>query len=184
MSRFAMPPDMAITDALARSARRNWTSDSSAAARALSGAHPEKAAVVVQVLPDGQGSIQVVGLCHDADHLLGQRRMSDHVDAGHDGFAARRDDQGGEHADGSRLARAVGAEQPEDLSPVHRQVKPVHGQDVARVALGQLLAADDLVNCGTIAEHIGGIGMRRHVSPVCSLVPKYILNRHYNILKD
>ena len=41
--------------------------------------------------------------------------------------AAGRDDPGREHADGRGLARAVRAEQPEDLARVHREVEPVDG---------------------------------------------------------
>ena len=44
------------------------------------GAHAEEAAVKVQVLPYGQGAVERVGLRHDADQLLGDRRVLDDID--------------------------------------------------------------------------------------------------------
>ena len=84
------------------------------------GAHAEETAVEVEVLPDGERPVERVGLGNDPDHLFGQRRVRDHVDAGHDRPAAGGYDAGGEHAGGRRLAGAVGTEQPEDLPVVHR----------------------------------------------------------------
>ncbi len=51
--------------------------------------------------------------------------MGDHVDPADRGGAAGRDDPSREHPDGRGLARAVRAEQPEDLAGADREVEPV-----------------------------------------------------------
>ena len=143
ISRWAMPPDRAITGASARSARRTLASSSSVAALACLRAHAEVAAVEVEVLGDRHRPVERVGLRHDADHLLGQRRVADDVDAADLGRAARRGDPGGEHADGRALAGAVRAEEAVDLAGADLHVEVDHGVDVARVGLVQLLGRDD-----------------------------------------
>ena len=117
ISRCAMPPDSAATGAFARSASRNCSSSVVASRFAVSRGHPEEAPVEVEVLPHGQRPVERVGLRHDADHLLRGDRVRDDVDAADERAAARGDHAGGEHAGGRGLARAVRAEQPEDLAP-------------------------------------------------------------------
>ena len=116
ISRCARPPDSAITGACARSVRWNFTSRSSAAARDAAAAHSEEAAVEVQVLPHGQRAVERVRLRHDADQLLGDRRVAHDVDAADERLAGGRDHPRREHARGRRLAGAVGSEQAEDLA--------------------------------------------------------------------
>ena len=75
--------------------------------------------------------------------------MRDDVDAADEGTPARRDHARREHARGGRLARAVGAEQPEDLTLVHLEVELVDRLQPTRVHLGELLGAHHhVVNCG------------------------------------
>ena len=95
------------------------------------GAHPEVAAVELEVLENGHGTIERVGLRDDADELLGQSRLGDDVDTADHDRAAGRDDSGGEHADGRALAGAIGPEQSVDLAGVDLQVDVVDGQHVA-----------------------------------------------------
>ena len=133
ISRWAMPPDSAMTSALARSARRNCSSSRSAASPGRLGAHPEVAAVEVEVLPDRQRPVERVRLGHDADDLLGQRGVGAPRRRRRRAPARGGHDPGGEHADGGGLAGAVGAEEPEDLTAPHREVEAVDGDDVGRV---------------------------------------------------
>ena len=86
----------------------------------LAARHPEVAAVEVEVLPDGELPVEGVRLRDDADDLLGPGRVGDHVDATDEGPPRGGQDPGGEHADGGRLAGAVGAEEPEDLPGIDR----------------------------------------------------------------
>ena len=96
---------------------------------------PEIAAVVVEVLPDREAAVERVGLRDHADRLFGQGRLGDHIDAAHAGAAGARHDARREHADGGRLAGAVGAEQAEDLAGGDRQVERLDGADAAREGL-------------------------------------------------
>ena len=104
--------------------------------------HPEVAAVEVEVLPDAQAPVERVRLRDDADQALGLRRVRDDVDAREPGPALGRDDAGREHPDRGRLAGAVRAEQPEDLTLVHVEVEVDHRADVAGVDLRELLGMD------------------------------------------
>ena len=108
------------------------------------GPHSEEAAVEVQVLPHGQRAVEGVRLGHDADQLLGDRRVAHDVDAADERLAGRRDHAGREHARGRRLAGAVGSEQAEDLTLADGQVEPVHRRDAARVDLRQVDRPDDV----------------------------------------
>jgi hypothetical protein len=107
--------------------------------------HPEEPPVEDEVLLHGEAAVERVRLRDDADDPLGLGRRGDDVDPAHHGAARRRDDPGGQHPGGRRLAGAVGAEQAEDLAAAHRQVEVGHGPDVARVHLGQRTGGDDLV---------------------------------------
>src|SRR5438093_222129 len=57
------------------------------------------------------------------------------------GPGGRRDERA-EEAQGGRFARAIGAEEAEDLALVHVEIDAVHRGEVAE-SLGQLLGADD-----------------------------------------
>jgi hypothetical protein len=111
------------------------------------GAQAEQTAVVVEVFPAGELPVERVLLGHNAEQLLGQGRMGDHVDAAHEGGSRRRDHPGGEHAGGGRLAGAVRAEEPKDLAPPDPQLEVVDRLEVgSRIDLGQPLGSDDLVD--------------------------------------
>ena len=123
-------------------------------------AHAEVAAVEVQVLGDVERAVERVGLRHDADDLLGRRGPGDHVDAADDRRALGRDDPGRQHPDGRRLARAVRAEQAEDLAPADAQVEVLDGPERPAPAvedLGQTLGDDDVV----VGCRLVSVGWRR-----------------------
>ncbi len=117
----------------------------------LGRADPEQAAVEVEVLPHVELSVERVGLRDDADELLGQGGVGHDIDLGDERLARRGDDPGGEDPGRGRLARAVGAEKPEDLTHGHRQVELVDGAEVgARVDLRQAQRADDAFGAGEL----------------------------------
>ena len=89
ISRCAMPPDSASTGIVARSVSWNRSSMSSASRLRLRAGHAEEPTVEVEVLADGQRTIERVGLRHDADQLLGRGRVRPHVDAADERPAAR-----------------------------------------------------------------------------------------------
>jgi hypothetical protein len=100
--------------------------------------------VEVQVLPDGELAVQGVLLRDDPAELLGQRRVGGDVHPAQERAARRRHHPGGEHTRGGGLARAVRAEQAEDLPGFDVQVEPVdRGEVGARVDLGEVLGVDD-----------------------------------------
>src|SRR5665647_1099850 len=126
------------------------------ASAGVAGARAEIPAVVVQILRDGQAAVEGVGLRHDADHLLGQRRMRDDVDAAHAGAACRRDHARRQHADGGGLTGAVRPEQAEDLARLHAQVERHDGMDVAGERLREPARGDDLADGADAARSRGG----------------------------
>ena len=142
MRRWAIPPESVATSAFARSDRRKTSSISVATRLRLSGAHAEVPAVEVEVLPDGQAAVERVGLRDDAHHRLGLRRVSDDVDAGDGRGALGGDHAGREHAHRGGLARAVGAQQAEDLALHDLQVEPIDGLDARVVDLREAFGAD------------------------------------------
>ncbi len=81
MSRCAIPPDSAYTDALAHLDSWNCSSSSSAIRRDCLRPHAEQPAVEVQVLPHGELAVERVLLGDDPAELLGQRRMRRDVHA-------------------------------------------------------------------------------------------------------
>ena len=80
MSRCAIPPDRAYTDALAHLDSWNCSSSSSAIRRDASRADAEQPPVEVEVFPDGELAVEGVLLGHDPAELLGQRRVGHDVD--------------------------------------------------------------------------------------------------------
>ena len=144
-------------------------------------ADAEQPPVEVQVLPDGELPVERVLLRDDPAELLGQGRVGGDVDA-----AQERPPGGGHHAGGQHpgrrgLARAVGAEQPEDLARPDIEVEVVDRGEVGpRVDLGQVLGVDDrsglrrqpgwppsggvdvvLIACHMLARHAVSPGYRR-----------------------
>ncbi len=110
--------------------------------------HPEVAAVEVQVLRDVERAVQGVGLRHDANHLLEGGGLHDRVDAADGGPPRRRDHPGRQHPDGGRLARAIRAEQAEDLAAADAQVQVVDRTKATAAPvedLGQAFGDDDVV---------------------------------------
>ena len=93
----------------------------------------------VEVLETGEQLIDRGVLPGQSDDPPQRGRVCQHVDAGHAGPAGVGLEQGGEHAYGGGLARAVGPEQPGHGALGHRQVEAVEGLDLA-VALADPLA--------------------------------------------
>ena len=117
-------------------------------------AEPEVPAAELQVLGDGEVAVEGVVLRDDADAALDLDGVLDHVQAGHVGGAAGRDDERGEHADGGRLARAVRAEQAEELAARDVQVDALDGgHRGTRAGRGIGLLQVDRANGG-----LGGLG--------------------------
>ena len=124
------------------------TSPISSAARSLRrvARHIEQPAVEVERLLGVQESIEVRLFGQIADPLVlahvGRRAAEDR------GFARGRKQQAEQQLDGGRLARAVGAEQTEDLAALDLKVEGVQGDlflaapEVA-VDLGQVAGFDD-----------------------------------------
>lgn len=68
--------------------------------------------------------------------------MGRDVEAGDAGPSRRWTEQRGEHPDGGGLAGSVGPQEAEDLALAHREVDPVHGDDLARELLAKALRLD------------------------------------------
>ena len=105
------------------------------------------------VLVDCQQFIQGEPLGHVADaalHLLG---IAAHVDAADDRGAGGRLEQAAEHADGRRLAGAVGAEEAEDFSLLHIEADVIDGHEPAEAS--RQIANDD----GAHDISLGSIGL-------------------------
>jgi hypothetical protein len=82
-----------------------------------------------------------------ADALAGLRARMPQVDAGHAQLAAAGGQQAAEHAEGGGLARAVGAEQAEDLAAPHREAGAGHGGEIAEAAHEVFHFDDDFAGC-------------------------------------
>src|SRR5262249_28999984 len=107
----------------------------------------EEAAVVVEVLPDRQRTVECVRLRDDADLALDIGWVPGHIEARDERAAAGRDDCRRQHPDRRRLAGAVRAQNAEELAAPHLEVEPVDGDERA-VDLAQLLGPDRSVEGG------------------------------------
>ncbi|MNV83578.1 hypothetical protein D3C71_1773940 [compost metagenome] len=76
--------------------------------------------------------------------------MAEHVDR-----AAGLVDQGGEDADGGGLARAVGAEQGEEVAFGNIQIDALEGLEAVAVGLGQLSDGQGGTHSGSLTEEKG-----------------------------
>ena len=94
--------------------------------------------VDAEVLFDGEVGVAGERLGNDADHAANRIGILGHIVAGDDGLAAGEGNQRGHHADQRALARAVGAEQAEDLALGDREADALDGFKVA-VALDDVL---------------------------------------------
>ena len=84
-----------------------------------------------QVLQHRQPAVGIGALGHDPDAPAHGHRPRDDVLAGDQRLPTGRQHARGEDADGRGLARAVGAEQTEELAGADRQVEPVERDDRA-----------------------------------------------------
>jgi hypothetical protein len=110
------------------------------AAVALCRRHAMVGGVEDQVLPDRERAVEVRPLRHDGQMGPRPHRIAGDVDAAHPGDAARAPHPRREDADGRRLARAVGAQEPEDLAALDAERDPVDGvHGSLRVALDEAL---------------------------------------------
>ena len=97
----------------------------------------------MDVFEDGAGAVERVVLGHDADGAAGQSGVGDDVDPGDADLACGGQSAGGADADGGGFARAVGAEQAEQLAGANTEVDAVDG-DHALLAVVYLLQAFNL----------------------------------------
>ncbi|ALE85348.1 hypothetical protein XF36_21140 [Pseudonocardia sp. HH130629-09] len=105
----------------------------------------EQPADQVEVVAAGQGLVDGGVLAGEADQGADPGGVADDVAAEHRGPAGRRREQRGQHADGRRLAGAVGAEQAQDLSAPGGEGDPVDRADLTE---GPDQAVD--LDCGSV----------------------------------
>src|SRR5438093_2740063 len=105
---------------------------------------PVDPAVEAQVLLDREVAIEPEGLRHVADDGLDPLGLAGDVDPADRGRPLGRREQAAQHADGRGLARAVGAEDAEDLAGGDVERDAVHRREVAE-ALGEALDLDGRV---------------------------------------
>ena len=79
----------------------------------------------LQVLQAGEVLIDGRELPREADHGAQPHRVPHDIEACHGGRALVRLEEGGEDADGGRLARPIRPEQPEDRALLHGHVHPL-----------------------------------------------------------
>ena len=101
------------------------------------GVTPQSRGVDLEVATAGEGPVDHRVLEHDRAVGAGRDRVGRDVVSVHVSGARGRPDRRGQHADGRRLARAVRAEQSEDLTGGDVEVDAAHGFDAARPGLGQ-----------------------------------------------
>src|SRR5207247_6943946 len=107
-------------------------------------AHPVQPALEDKVLPAGEVDIDPDELARIADHPADLFGLPVDVVAAHEGPAGGLGQQGDQDADGGGLARPVGAEEPEDLSPRDLERDVVDGAGTVRVDLHQVLDVDQI----------------------------------------
>ena len=86
-----------------------------------------------QVLPPGQFLINRQFLRHHAHDAFGLLGIGPERLAAHEDFAGVRLEQAGNHRNGGRLARAVGAEQAVNFAGPHLEADGIHGANRAKV---------------------------------------------------
>src|SRR4029077_17697267 len=104
--------------------------------------HTPEASVDVEIAPAGQRAIDGAVLEDDAAGAPGGERIGRDVGAGDARAAARGPDRCRQHADGRRLAGAVGPEQPERLAGRDLEADAVYGLDSTRVGLAKIAHVD------------------------------------------
>ena len=115
-----------------------------------------QAAHQAQVAPRAHVAVEGRHLDEAADVAQRLDLVARHLVVEHLGVAAGRVDEPDDHADGRRLAGAVGAEKAEHVAAAHGEVEVVDGQRVAE-ALGQAVGGE---HDGRGAA-VGGAGRRR-----------------------
>ena len=88
----------------------------------------------LDVLVDRQQLVERELLRHVADAAFDAFRILRDVDAADERGAAGRPQQAAQHADGGGLARAVGAQEAEDLARLDAEGQVVHGDEVTEAA--------------------------------------------------
>src|SRR4029453_19082308 len=121
----------------------------------VGGADAEEAPVEDEVLAHAEAAVEGVVLGDDADELPRQGGPRDDVDLGHPRPTGRRQHPGRQHAGRRRLARAVRAEQAEDLTAPDYEVEAVDRGDAARIHLRQALGANGVLAGGSCRHNLG-----------------------------
>ncbi len=86
-----------------------------------------QAALEDQVLPTRGQVVGPAQLAHVADTAAYLLRLPGHVESGHRGRAGIDGQEGGQHAQGGRLAGTVWSEEAEDLAAAHLDAHPADG---------------------------------------------------------
>src|SRR5205823_8298118 len=86
---------------------------------------------ILDHFPGGHAVVDGRGRRHETDVTADVAWLLEHVEAAQASPAARRPQDGTQHAHGRGLARAVGTEQTEDLARVRLEADVVHGHHLA-----------------------------------------------------
>src|ERR1700685_4351464 len=109
---------------------------------AFSEAKADQARGITQVIGGGEGVIKTDRVRQIADAALDRKRLARWIEAEYAHLAAGDFGQAEHHEDGRRLARAIGAEETENLAAPDGERDVVDGDRVA-VVLGEVLGLDD-----------------------------------------
>ena len=115
--------------------------------------HAVQSGVEAQILVHREILVEAEALGHVADALLDPLGLGGHVVAHHRAVAAAGIEDSAQHADGGRLAGAVGAQHAEDLTAVHAQRDVLHRDEVAEAARKVLRHDDRVAFSGALRAH-------------------------------
>ena len=152
-SRWRMPREYAPTGSSAATRQPDLLEDLVDGGGGLAAVEAVEPRRVAQVLATRHALVEADRIGQVADPTLDLARLPGRVQTHDRGLAVGRLGQAEEHQDGRGLARAVLAEQAEDLARVDLQVQAVDGRERA-VSLGQLARPDDRL--GPLVAGVGG----------------------------
>ena len=115
-----------------------------------------EAGLDLQRLDGGEEGVEQDFLVDDADRRLGVARMRVDVEAPDAGMTLGLVDQPGQDVDQRGLARAIGAEQAEDLAARHIEADPVQRALAARIGFAQSVDRDGRLRHGNRDRRLCG----------------------------
>ena len=119
-----------------------------------------------EILLDRQVLVEREPLRHVADLLLDAAALADDVIAEHGSLARVRSEKPADHADGRRLARAVGPEEADDLAGRDLERDVIDGDRLAE-AFGQVRNVDDVRGRAAQGFTAQDLGSGRSTSTIC-----------------